>query len=74
MTLSAPDTRKELIGLAREELAAEMAAFDAEPFRARQLWHWLYHRGATEFTAMTTLAKGFRARLASQYRIGRPAG
>ena len=21
----------------------------AEPFRARQLWHWIYHRGATDF-------------------------
>jgi 23S rRNA (adenine2503-C2)-methyltransferase len=72
MTPAAPDPRKDLIGLTREELAAEMAAIDAEPFRARQLWHWLYHRGATEFMAMTSLAKGFRARLASDYRIGRP--
>jgi len=72
MTFSAGDAPKDLIGLTREELAAEMAAFGAEPFRARQLWHWLYHRGATEFAAMTTLAKGFRARLAGRYRIGRP--
>jgi len=73
MTVAATtDARKDLIGLTREELAAEMAAFGAEPFRARQLWHWLYHRGATGFTQMTTLAKGFRARLAGHYRIGRP--
>ena len=26
-------------------------------FRARQLWHWIYHRGATDFAGMTTLAK-----------------
>ena len=72
MTVPAADARKDLIGLSREELAAEMASIDAEPFRARQLWHWLYHRGATEFAAMTTLAKGFRARLACDYRISRP--
>ncbi len=70
---AAGDARKDLIGLSREELAAEMAAIGAEPFRARQLWHWLYHRGATEFAAMTTLAKSFRAELERHYVIGRPA-
>jgi 23S rRNA (adenine2503-C2)-methyltransferase len=65
-------TRTDLIGLSREELAAEIASIGAEPFRARQLWHWLYHRGATDFAAMTTLAKPFRAALAGRYRVGRP--
>src|SRR5438477_6379356 len=65
--------RRNLVGLGRAELAAEMAGFGAEPFRARQLWHWLYHRGATDFADMTTLAKGFRARLAASYELRRPA-
>ncbi|TMJ64598.1 MAG: 23S rRNA (adenine(2503)-C(2))-methyltransferase RlmN, partial [Alphaproteobacteria bacterium] len=39
--------RRNLVGLGREALAAEMAEFGAEPFRARQLWHWIYRRGAT---------------------------
>jgi 23S rRNA (adenine2503-C2)-methyltransferase len=68
----AAETRRNLIGLSRDELAAEIASIGAEPFRARQLWHWLYHRGATDFTAMTTLAKGFRAALAERYCVGRP--
>lgn len=71
-TLSA-DPRRNLVGLSREALAAEMAAFGAEPFRARQLWHWIYHRGATDFAAMTSLSKGFRNRLAEGYEIRRPA-
>ena len=62
-----------LVGMGRAALAEEMAAFGAEPFRARQLWHWIYHRGATDFAAMTTLAKGFRARLAACYELRRPA-
>jgi 23S rRNA (adenine2503-C2)-methyltransferase len=61
-----------LVGMGRAELAAEMAAFGAEPFRARQLWHWIYHRGATDFADMTNLAKGFRERLAADYTLGRP--
>jgi 23S rRNA (adenine2503-C2)-methyltransferase len=65
--------RTNLAGMGRAELAAEMAAFGAEPFRARQLWHWIYHRGATEFAAMSSLAKAFRERLAAHYELTRPA-
>jgi 23S rRNA (adenine2503-C2)-methyltransferase len=61
-----------LVGMGRAGLAAEMSGFGAEPFRARQLWHWIYHRGATDFAAMTTLAKGFRERLAARYQLRRP--
>jgi len=64
--------RRNLVGLGRADLAAEMAAFGAEPFRARQLWHWIYYRGATDFAAMTSLSKGFRERLAVQYELRRP--
>jgi 23S rRNA (adenine2503-C2)-methyltransferase len=67
------DTLKNLVGLDRTELAAEMVAFGAEPFRARQLWHWIYHRGATSFEAMTSLSKTFRATLAERYTVARPA-
>jgi 23S rRNA (adenine2503-C2)-methyltransferase len=49
-----------------------MAAIGAPAFRARQLWHWIYHRGATDFAAMTSLAKDFRARLAERFVIERP--
>ena len=66
-------TPRNLVGLDRAELAAEMAAFGAEPFRSRQLWHWIYHRGATSFEVMTSLAKPFRARLAGHFEIARPA-
>jgi 23S rRNA (adenine2503-C2)-methyltransferase len=67
------ETLKNLVGLDRTELAAEMAAFGAEPFRARQLWHWIYHRGATSFDAMTSLSKAFRATLGERYAVARPA-
>ena len=69
---AAADGRIELIGLDRAELADELARIGAPAFRARQLWHWIYHRGATDFAAMTTLAKDFRARLAERYILDRP--
>ena len=61
-----------LVGSPRAELAAELATIGAAPFRARQLWHWIYHRGATDFAAMTSLAKDFRAQLAERYVVARP--
>jgi 23S rRNA (adenine2503-C2)-methyltransferase len=64
--------RRNLVGLGRDALAAEMAGFDAEPFRARQLWHWIYHRGATDFGVMTSLSKSFRERLSTSYQLCRP--
>ena len=62
-----------LVGLGRAALAAELAAFGAEPFRGRQLWHWIYHRGATDFAGMTSLSKTFREELAAHYVLCRPA-
>ncbi len=66
------DARASLIGLSREELTAELAAIGEPAFRARQLWHWIYHRGVRDFASMTTLAKGLRERLAERYSLDRP--
>jgi 23S rRNA (adenine2503-C2)-methyltransferase len=63
---------RNLAGLGRAELEAEVRALGEPDFRARQLWHWIYHQGARDFEAMTTLSKGFRARLAANYTIDRP--
>jgi 23S rRNA (adenine2503-C2)-methyltransferase len=71
--IAPPEPCRNLVGISRAELAAEMAAADAEPFRARQLWHWIYHRGVGDFADMTNLAKGFRERLAGHYELRRPA-
>lgn len=67
------EARRPLIGLARDELAAALAALGEKPFRAKQLWHWIYFRGADDFAEMTTLAKPFRAKLAERFVVGRPA-
>jgi 23S rRNA (adenine2503-C2)-methyltransferase len=66
------EPHRNLVGLGRDALAAEMAEFGAEPFRVRQLWHWIYHRGATDFAQMTSLSKAFRDRLAGHYELRRP--
>ena len=62
----------ELIGLSKEELNEAFAAIGEKPFRAKQLWHWLYHQGATSFEQMSNLSKDLRAKLAEKFTITRP--
>jgi 23S rRNA (adenine2503-C2)-methyltransferase len=64
--------RENLLGLTRPELEAFVRELGSEPFRARQLWSWMYKRGAGEFESMTDLAKKFRAQLAERAEIRVP--
>jgi 23S rRNA (adenine2503-C2)-methyltransferase len=66
------DGRRDLVGLSREELTAEFAAIGEPAFRAKQVWHWIYHQGATDFAAMSTVAKPLQAKLAERFIVGRP--
>ena len=66
------DGRRDLVGLDRAELAAEIAAIGEPAFRVKQLWHWIYHQGVTDFAAMSSIARPLQARLAENFTIGRP--
>lgn len=66
------DGKRNLIGLDKAELKAVLAALGLEPFRANQLWTWIYCHGATDFEAMTNLAKPVRAKMAEHFVIWRP--
>src|SRR5690606_40074944 len=65
-----------LVGLSRAELAEtlEGTGIDAREarMRAAQLWNWIYHRGVTDFEAMSDIGKAFRQTLADSFRIDRP--
>ncbi|MWV28347.1 23S rRNA (adenine(2503)-C(2))-methyltransferase RlmN [Aurantiacibacter rhizosphaerae] len=70
------DGRVDLMGLPRKDIAAlfEGAGLDKRQakLRAKQVYHWLYHRGVTDFEAMTDIAKTMRPWLAERFVIGRP--
>ncbi len=66
------DGRRELIGLSRAELAAELDAIGEKPFRAKQVWHWMYHQGVTDFSGMSSIARPLQEKLAENFVIGRP--
>jgi len=70
------DGRIDLIGLPKSritELFVE-AGLDAKAakLRAKQVFHWLYHRGVTDFAEMTDIAKTMRPWLTERFVIGRP--
>jgi 23S rRNA (adenine2503-C2)-methyltransferase len=67
-----PDGRRDLVGLSREELAVEVAAIGEAPFRVKQLWHWIYHQGVTDFSRMSSIARPLQMKLAERFVIGRP--
>ena len=63
---------KDLIGLSKGELADEMASIGEKPFRAKQLWQWIYFHGVTDFAKMSNLSKQLRDKLQQNYFISRP--
>jgi 23S rRNA (adenine2503-C2)-methyltransferase len=66
------DTRRNLVGLSRAGLKALLAEHGLEPFRAAQIWHWIYWHGARDFAAMSTIARKTRERLEELFVIERP--
>jgi 23S rRNA (adenine2503-C2)-methyltransferase len=73
---SREDGRVDLMGLPKKDIAAlfEGAGLDtkAAKLRAKQVFHWIYHRGVSDFEAMTDIAKTMRPWLAERFVIGRP--
>ena len=70
------DGRIDLIGLSKDALRMALETAQLEPrqakLRAKQLWHWMYNRGATEFSVMTDISKAMQPWLEQRFVIGRP--
>lgn len=70
------DGRIDLLGLNKVQIRSvlEEAGLDAKQakLRSKQLFHWLYHRGETDFERMTDLAKPMRGWMAEGFVVGRP--
>ncbi len=64
--------KQDLVGLDRDELAAALVPLNVSGFRVKQIWRWIYHRGATDFEQMTNLSKQVRQDLAERFVLGRP--
>ena len=65
-----------LLGLSRAQLAdalGEVGVAEAQrKMRVQQLWHWIYFRGSTSFSDMTSMSKDLRLALAERFTVDRP--
>ncbi|AEH62131.1 23S rRNA (adenine(2503)-C(2))-methyltransferase RlmN [Zymomonas mobilis] len=70
------DGRIDLLGLSREDIRAALKSKGLDEkqakLRTKQLWHWMYNRGAVAFDGMTDIAKTMRPWLAEHFAISRP--
>ena len=70
------DGRIDLLGLSKDDLRMALETSQLEPkqakLRAKQLWHWIYNRGVTDFALMTDISKAMQPWLAQRFVISRP--
>jgi 23S rRNA (adenine2503-C2)-methyltransferase len=59
--------------LERAEIERAVAGIGGPAFHGRQIFHWIYRRGVTDFAAMTDLGQDLRRRLAETFTIHTPA-
>jgi 23S rRNA (adenine2503-C2)-methyltransferase len=73
---SAAPAKPSLAGLSRAALAAAIERIGVPKnqlrMRVGQLWHWIYFRGARDFSEMTNVSKELRALLDEHYSLARP--
>jgi len=69
-------SKTSLAGLTRAGLSEALASLGVPErerrMRVGQLWHWIYHRGAERFEAMTNVSKTLRARLEAAFTLDLP--
>ncbi|GAB5390079.1 MAG: 23S rRNA (adenine(2503)-C(2))-methyltransferase RlmN [Alphaproteobacteria bacterium] len=68
----AADGRQMLIGMNIDQMEQAVLDRGLPKFRARQMYQWLYAKGATEFEQMTNLPKTLRDELAAEFSLERP--
>lgn len=64
---------KDLRDFTYPELLEEVKALGEKPYRAEQLYGWIFHKNAPGIDSMTDISMALRARLKKEFHIGRPA-
>src|SRR6202047_5054480 len=71
-----PPAKPSLVGLSRAEIAERLGEIGVAPaqrkMRVQQLWHWIYVRGAQNFSEMTSISKDMRGQLEAHFTVARP--
>lgn len=52
-----------------KELKEELASLNEKPYRAEQIFKWIYKENITRFEEMTDISKDLRERLDTEYSL-----
>ncbi len=62
-------SKKDIRALSREDIKAYLISIDEKPFRANQIFEWLWQKGIKDFDEMTNLSKDLREHLKENFVI-----
>ncbi|EGG15021.1 putative ribosomal RNA large subunit methyltransferase N [Cavenderia fasciculata] len=62
-------TKKNLIGLSKEEIETQFETLGLEKYRAKQVWKWIYNKGTKNIDHIDNLSKKHRDILSEVYNI-----
>jgi len=65
-------TKKNLTHFTKADLEAGLIALGEKPFRAKQVWNWIYARGVKSFAEMTNVSKEMQQKLSDNFSLNRP--
>lgn len=65
-------SKKNLTHFTKDELLETLANLGEKPFRAKQIWNWIYVRGVKSFDEMTNISKETREILTQNFSLNRP--
>ncbi len=68
--LPIPAVKPDLVGMNLDQIKSILVEAGEKPFRAKQLYEWIYRKGALSFDEMTSLSKELRTWLADHFTLG----
>ncbi len=63
---------KNFFSLTKKEAEEQLMELGEKPFRAKQIWNWIYVRGVKSFEEMTNISKETQKKLAENFSLNRP--
>ncbi len=67
--MESKEAKKDIRSFSIEELEALFLQLGEQRFRAKQVYEWIWQKGAQSFDQMTNLSKGLREKLSTSYII-----
>lgn len=67
--MNEPTARQYLLGATLDEFTAWCAEHNLPDYRAKQVFEWVYAKGARDFEVMTNLGKALRSELSQAWAI-----